>query len=358
MAKEKSNMVTNSLINKIIKASENKYGDILTDSEVVNNKDFFSTDVLGMNIAFSGELDGGMEPGVLQIVGESKSFKTLFGLVIGKSYMNKYKDSVMILFDSEFGAAKEYFDSVGIDSDRVIHLPIVTVEDLKIQINKILDKIERGEKVFLMVDSIGLLASNKELNDAIDGKEVADLTRARALTSFWRTVTAQVSLKDIPMVVINHSYDSMASFIPQKIVKGGKGGYLASSAIWMISRAQEKGKGEDGNKQLKGYKFTITIEKSRTAKEKSKLPIIVTFDGGIDKLSGILDIAVEGKFIKELPRKMYRYNDVDFHEDDSKQYVEQVIKTPEFAEYIRNTYKLCPGEAGSLLSNGVVDDAE
>src|ERR1035437_1603282 len=149
------NLVTNALINRIIKASGNEYANTLEKSEIINNKDFFTTKIPGMNIAMGGELTGGMNPGVLQIVGESKSFKTLFMLILAKAYMDKYPDSIFVLFDSEFGASRAYFDSLGIDANRVAHQPIKTVEDLRGQANKILAEVKRGEKIFFGVDSIG-----------------------------------------------------------------------------------------------------------------------------------------------------------------------------------------------------------
>lgn len=359
MAKAPKNLVTNSLISRIIKASGNEHADTLQNSEVINNKDFFNTKIPGINIALGGELDGAMNPGVLQIVGESKSFKTLFMLVLAKGYLDKYPDSVMVLFDSEHGAAKEYFSSLGIDPNRVVHLPITSVEDLRGQINKILSETKRGDKVFFGVDSIGLLASNKEIKDAISGNEAADMTRAKALNSFFRTIVSQLPLLDVPMVIVNHSYDSIGGFIPTKIVKGGKGGYLAANDIWMITRAVDREKG--GDKELLGYKFTIWIEKSRKVREKSKVPIMVSFDGGIDKYSGLLDIAEEGKFlaITNKVKGHFDYNGGSCtNEEQANAFFEKLLASPEFAAYVRTTYKQAGKQLIQDKQNEVVQEEE
>lgn len=349
--KEKS-LVTNALIKRIIASSGNEHADTLKNSEIINNKDSFNTPIPAINIALSGEIDGGMNPGILQIVGESKSFKTLFMLVLAKAYMDKYPESVFVLFDSEFGAALEYFDGLGIDTSRVAHQPIKTVEDLRGQINKILHETKRGDKIFFGVDSIGLLASNKEVNDAISGNEAADMTRAKALNSFFRTIVSEVVILDVPMVIVNHSYDSIGGFIPQKIVKGGKGGYLAANDIWMITRAVDREK--TGDKELKGYKFTIWTEKSRKVKEKSSVPIFVSFDGGINRYSGLIDIAEEGNFIKitnKLKGHFEYKGGVCEDEESACVFFESLLNSVEFSEYVKRTYK----QAGKQLIQGGIN---
>lgn len=338
-------LVKNKLIDRLIKASGNEFADTVQSSEVIHNKDFITTPIPALNIALSGEVDGGLGSGVMQIVGESKSFKTLFCLILAKAYLDKYPEAVVVFFDSEHGAAFEYFESVGIDVNRVGHFPITSVEDLRIQFSKITKESTRGEKVFYMVDSVGLLASDKEITDAEDGKTTADMTRARALNSFFRIAVSKIPLLDVPMVVVNHSYDQIGTMYPQKIVKGGKGGYLASNYIWMISRSQEKtGTG------LVGYNFTIGIEKSRKVIEKSKIPITVTFAGGIEKYSGILDLAVESGHIEKPSNGWYQLKGTDqkVREKDTDPLLQKVVADPTFNEFIKKKYQLA---ATDLMQN-------
>jgi RecA/RadA recombinase len=325
-----------------MKASGNKYASMLGDSKVLNEKDMFQTSIPALNIALSGSLVDGMNPGVVQIVGESKSFKTLFLLILAKGYLDTYPDSVFLFFDSEHGAAKEYFESIGIDEKRVIHLPITSVEDLKVQLSKILKETERGDKYFIGIDSIGLLASDKEIHDAEDGKSVADMTRAKALNSLFRIVTAQLPLKNIPLALVNHSYDQIGTMYPKKIIKGGTGSYLSANEIWMISRSQEK----NNENELEGFKFTINIEKSRKVKEKAKIPVVVTFEHGIDKYSALLDIALAGNFIEKPSNGWYQLKGTDkkVREKDSGPLLETLLTNKEFNKFIEDSYKLTGGK--------------
>jgi RecA/RadA recombinase len=148
-----------------------------------------------------------------------------------------------------------------------------------------LEQIERGEKIIVVIDSIGNLASKKEVEDALDGKSVADMSRAKQVKSLFRMITPHLSLKDIPMVVVNHTYKEIGMF-PKDIVGGGTGSYYSADNIYILGRQQEK----DG-KEISGYNFIINVEKSRYVREKSKIPIAVAWEGGIQKYSGIVDIA-------------------------------------------------------------------
>ena len=145
----------------------------------------------------------------------------------------------MILFyDSEFGAPQGYFDSFGIDTDRVIHSPITDIEQLKHDVMNQLSELERNDRVMVIVDSVGNLASKKEVDDAIDGKSVADMTRAKQMKSLFRMITPHLTLKDIPAVVVNHTYKEIGLF-PKDIVSGGTGIYYSADNIFIIGRQQE-----------------------------------------------------------------------------------------------------------------------
>ena len=227
------------------------------------------------------------------LAGPSKHFKSAFALMMAAAYQKKYDDAVILFYDSEFGTPQSYFESFGIDMDRVIHTPITDVEQLKHDASNQLDNIEKNDKVMILIDSIGNLASKKEVDDAIDGKSVADMTRAKQLKSLFRIITPHLNLKDIPLVCVNHTYKEIGMF-PKDIVSGGTGSYYSADAIWIIGRQQEK----EGT-EIAGYHFVINIEKSRHVREKSKIPITVTFEGGISKWSGLLDVAEKLGYIRK-----------------------------------------------------------
>ena len=276
-----------STLDKLKKNSTIKQTEILSKSKFLNNKDVVQTTVPALNVALSGKLDGGLSTGLTVFAGPSKHFKTAFAMLLSKSYLDKYDDGVVLFYDSEFGAPQGYFDSFGIDTDRVVHTPVTDIEQLKHDVMSQLQGIERGDRVIIIVDSVGNLASRKEVEDAIDGKSVADMTRAKQMKSLFRMVTPHLTIKDIPAVVVNHTYKEIGLF-PKDVVSGGTGVYYSADNIFIIGRQQEK-----EGKEVVGYNFIINVEKSRFVREKSRIPIEVTWEGGISKWSGLLDMALE-----------------------------------------------------------------
>ena len=275
------------LMEQMKKNSTIKSSSSLTKSKIFYDKDNTVTDMPILNLALSGHLDKGFESGIFMIAGPSKHFKSNLGLVAVRAYMKKNQDAVCLFYDSEFGITPNYVKSLGIDPDRTFHSPITNIEELKFDIMKQLEGIQRGQKVIIFIDSVGNSASKKEVEDALDQKSVADMSRSRQLKSLWRMITPHLTLKDIPCVAINHTYMSQ-EFISKTVVSGGTGGEYSSTYIFTLSRAMDK---EDG--ELAGYKFTIDVYKSRHVKEKSKFPFVVKYDKGINKWSGLLDIALE-----------------------------------------------------------------
>jgi RecA/RadA recombinase len=284
--------------NSTIKATSN-----IMDSKVFGKKDMAPTPVPMVNVALSGRIDGGLVPGLLMLAGPSKHFKSAFALLMAAAYQKKYPDAVVLFYDSEFGTPQAYFESFGVDMDRVIHTPITDVEQLKFDIMQQLDGLDKKDNVCIVIDSIGNLASKKEVEDAMSGKSVADMSRAKQMKSLFRMVTPHLNLKDIPLVAVNHTYKEIGLY-PKDIVSGGTGAYYSADAIWIIGRQQEK-----EGKDIAGYHFIINIEKSRHVREKSKIPVTVTFEGGISKWSGLMDVAEAGGYI--VKPKMGWYEAVD-----------------------------------------------
>src|SRR6056300_468593 len=294
-----------SILEKIKKNSTIKDSAILSKSKFFTEKDVVPTSIPMVNVALSGRLDGGLTPGLTMWAGPSKHFKTAFSLLMAKSYMDKYDDAVLLFYDSEFGTPQSYFDSFGIATDRVLHTPVTDVEQLKFDIMKQLAEIERDEHVIIVIDSIGNLASKKEVEAALNEKAVADMSRAKQMKSLFRMVNPHLTMKDIPMVVVNHTYKEIGMF-PKDIVGGGTGSYYSADNIFILGRQQSK----DGN-ELDGYNFIINVEKSRYVKEKSKIPVSVKFDGGISKWSGLLDLALESGHVIKPSNGWYQKVDVE-----------------------------------------------
>lgn len=347
-----------SLLERMSKAGTIKQAEVLTNSAFFTAKDVITTDLPILNIAFSGELHGGLVPGLTILAGQSKSFKTLLGLYCMKAYMEKYKDAVCLFYDSEFGVTPDYLKVNGIDTDRVLHIPIEHVEQLKFDVVKRLEEIKRGDKIFIFVDSLGALASKKEIEDAIEEKSVSDMTRAKAIRSLLRIITPHLTMKDIPCIVVNHVYSTMELY-SKTVIPGGTAVTYSANQIFVISKAQEK----DGT-ELVGYNFTINIEKSRFVREKAKLPFTVTYESGIMKYSGLLEIALESGHVVKPSNGWYSRVDFETGEVEEKKYRAKdtvtgdfwnmILAQPSFNEYIKKNYQLGRNQ---LASNEEIDAA-
>ena len=350
-----------SLINRLIKNSTIQETSILTDSRVYGKKDMITTNVPMVNVALSGSVDGGLTPGLTVLAGPSKHFKSAFSLLMASAYMKQYADSVLLFYDSEFGTPQGYFESFGIDMDRVIHTPITDIEQLKFDIMKQMNEIGRNDKVVIVIDSVGNLASKKEVEDTMNEKSVADMSRAKSLKSLFRMVTPHLTLKDIPLIVVNHTYMEIGMF-PKAIVGGGTGIYYSADTIWILGRQQDKD--SDG---IAGYHFIINVEKSRYVKEKSKIPITVSYEGGIKKWSGLLDLAIEGGYVVKPSNGWYQLVDRATGEvvgnkmraadiEDNGAVWKEVFSKTDFANFIKSKYTLVGGSLIQQDSDEVDDD--
>jgi len=342
-----------SILEKIRKNSTIKETAILSQSKFFQKKDMISTSIPVINVALSGRLDGGFVPGLTMWAGPSKHFKTAFSLLMAKAYMDKYPEAVMLFYDSEFGTPQAYFDSFGIDKSRVLHTPITDVEQLKFDVVSQLNNLERGEKVIIVIDSVGNLASKKELEDALNEKSVADMSRAKALKGLFRMITPYLTMKDVPMVVVNHTYMEIGMF-PKAVVSGGTGIYYSADTIWILGRQQDK----DGT-EIKGYHFIINVEKSRYVKEKSKIPVSVSFEGGIQRFSGLLDIALAGNFVgkpnngwyQKIDRETGEFLGTKVREKDTlnQEFWADILASKDFQQYIIDSYQV--GSASMYQQN-------
>jgi RecA/RadA recombinase len=335
-----------SLLEKLKKNTTIKESSILEKSKFFTEKDLIQTNVPMVNVALSGSLDGGLTPGLTMFAGPSKHFKTAFALLMASAFMKKYKDAVCLFYDSEFGTPKKYFETFNIDMGRVLHTPITDVEQLKFDIMQQLQELGKDDKVIIILDSIGNLASKKEVEDALDGKSVADMSRAKQMKSLFRMITPHLTIKDIPMVVVNHTYKEIGMF-PKDIVGGGTGSYYSADTIWILGRQQEK----DGTEVI-GYNFIINVEKSRYVKEKSKIPVTVSFDGGIQKYSGLLDLGLESGHVAKPSNGWYAKVDmktgeigdkVRFADTQTKEFWSEILKDESFKEFVRKKYEIAYG---------------
>ena len=346
-------------MDKLKKNSKLKHTEVLSESKFFNEKDMVPTSVPMVNVALSGSTDGGLAPGLTVLAGPSKHFKTSFALLMAGAYMNKYKDAVMLFYDSEFGSPQAYFEQFEIDTSRVLHTPITNVEELKFDLIGQLEGLDRKDKVIVVIDSIGNLASKKEMEDAINEKSVADMSRAKALKGLFRMTTPYLAMKDIPLLAVNHTYQEIGLF-PKAVVSGGTGIYYSADNIWILGRRQQK-KGTE----VTGYEFVINVEKSRYVKEKSKIPITVTWEGGVAQWSGLLDVGLAGGYVQKPSNGWYEAIDPSTGEVLSgkkreaetleKEFWDVVFEKTDFKEFIKKSYTI--GHKSEIDMDALVDEA-
>ena len=332
-----------SLMAKLQKSSKIGATSVLSESPLFGEKEFINTGVPMINVALSGDVDGGLTNGLTVLAGPSKHFKTSFALLMASAYLQAKKDSICLFYDSEFGSPQAYFKQFGIDTDRVLHTPIANVEELKFDIVAQLEAIDKKDNVIIVIDSIGNLASKKELEDAINEKSVADMSRAKSLKGLFRMVTPYLAMKDIPLLAINHTYKEIGLF-PKDIVSGGTGIMYSADNVWIVGRRQQK-KGTE----IKGYDFIINVEKSRFVKEKSRVPISVTWEGGIDPYSGLLDVALVGGQVVKPSNGWYALVDKETGEVGTKvreadtrkeEFWADLLQDEDFKGFIRKGYQI------------------
>jgi RecA/RadA recombinase len=347
-----------SIMDKLKKNSKLKNTEILSESKFFNEKDMTPTPVPMVNVALSGSIDGGLAPGLTVLAGPSKHFKTSFALLMAAAYMDQYKDAVMLFYDSEFGSPQSYFEQFGVDTSRVLHTPITNVEELKFDMMGQLEGLDREDKVIIVIDSIGNLASKKEMEDALNEKSVADMSRAKALKGLFRMATPYLAMKNIPMLAVNHTYMEIGLF-PKAIVGGGTGIYYSADNICILGRHQDK-KGTE----IHGYHFVINVEKSRYVKEKSKIPITVSWDGGVRSYSGLLDVALAGNYVTKPSNGWYARVDretgevggkVRYDQTLEKEFWDPIFVETDFKEFVKKQYSI--GYKDQVSMDEIVEEA-
>lgn len=275
---------------------------------------------------------------------------TNFCLSLVADFLNSDPEAVVLFFDTEFGAA-QYFDAFNIDKTRVIHIPCENLEEMKFQMVQMIEEISASEKVMIFIDSVSQVASKKEMENALEENSAADLTRAREMNSFFRIITPKLQIRKIPLFAINSFYDSISNKYAEPTIKGGKQIFLSSDVILFVSRSQVKD--DKDEKKLAGWSFNYSTMKSRYVKEKAKFSVLVTYAGGIEKNSGMFELALEGGFLRSekqgwyminMPNldgsKSWRRKDLESYEP----FFEELYANKDFKEYCHKRYALEAGE--------------
>jgi len=289
----------------IIKQTGNEYATLASDGISGADVDsFIDTGSYTFNALLSGSLYGGLPSNkITAIAGEAATGKTFFALGLCKSFLDKDENAGVVYFESESAISKEMIEDRGLDSSRMVIVPVATVQEFRAQAIKILDKyLEQDESkrqpMMFVLDSLGMLSTTKEMEDTADGKETRDMTRSQIVKSTFRVLTLKLGKAKVPMIMTNHTYDVIGSMFPQKEMGGGSGlKYAASSIIYLGKRKEKDGTEVVGNIiHCKNYK-------SRLTKENAQIDVRLTYKQGLDKHYGLLDLALKyGIFEKSSTR--------------------------------------------------------
>ena len=294
-----------SIIKDLIKSSGNEYASIVSDGVSAGDVDsFIDSGSYIFNALLSGSLYGGLPKNkITAIAGESATGKTFFALGMCKQFLEDNPESAVIYFESESAISKEMIESRGIDSSRFVIVPVVTVQEFRTQSINILDRyLETPEDdrppMMFCLDSLGMLSTTKEIEDTADGKETRDMTRAQIVKGAFRVLTLKLGRAGVPMIVTNHTYDVIGSMFPQKEMGGGSGLKYAASSIIYLSKKKEK----DGTEVI-GNIIHCKNAKSRLTVENRIVDVRLTYDKGLDRYYGLLDLALAfGVFEKSSTR--------------------------------------------------------
>jgi RecA/RadA recombinase len=290
-------------LNNMLKASGNQYGSIV--SEGLDGSDvtgFINSGSYIFNALVSGSLNGGFPNNkITAIAGESATGKTYFALSTVKTFMDENKDGIVLYFDTEQAITSEMIASRGIDVNRIAILPVATIEEFRHQAISIVEKyMEESDKkpMFMVLDSLGMLSTSKEMIDTSEGKEIRDMTRAQIIKATFRVLTLKLGIAKIPLLITNHVYSSMGMF-PTTELSGGNALKYAASTIVFLSKKKEK----DSDGHVIGNIIHCKLFKGRFTKENKIVDVRLNYDTGLDRYYGLVDLALEsGVFTKTTTR--------------------------------------------------------
>ena len=308
----------------IIKETGNEYATLVSEGVEAGDVDsFIDTGSLAFNALLSGSIYGGMPSNkITAIAGEAATGKTFFALGIVKAFLDKNKDAGVIYFESESALTKELVEARGIDSTRMVIVPVATVQEFRHQSIKVIDKyLEQGEDkrkpLMFVLDSLGMLSTTKEMEDTAEGKETRDMTRSQIVKAAFRVLTLKLGKAKVPMIMTNHTYDVIGSMFPQKEMGGGSGLKYAASNIVYLSKRKEK----DG-KEIIGNIIHCKNYKSRLTKENALIDVRLTYKDGLDKYYGLLELAIKHGIFKSVSTRVEL-------PDGSKQYAKTINNEPD-----------------------------
>lgn len=310
-------------LKEIIKETGNEYASLVSDGAAGDVDSFIDTGSYIFNALLGGSIYRGLPSNkITAIAGETATGKTYFALGICKNFLDMYKDGGVIYFESESALTKDMITSRGIDDKRIVIMPVTTVQEFRHQVIKILDRYleqdeEKRHPLFFVLDSLGMLSTTKEMADTAEGKETRDMTRAQVVKAAFRVLTLKLAKAKVPLIMTNHTYAVIGSMFPVQEMGGGQGlKYAADSIIYLSKRKEKEGKEVIGNIiHCKNFK-------SRLTKENVIVDVRLTYDKGLDRYYGLLDLAIKYGVFKSVSTRVEL-------PDGTKQYGKTINNEPE-----------------------------
>ena len=289
----------------IIKETGNEYASLVSDGASGDVDSFIDTGSYIFNALLGGSIHRGLPSNkITAIAGESATGKTFFVLGMCKHFLDKNPDAGVIFFESESAVTKEIIEERGIDSSRMVVMPVTTVQEFRHQSLTVLEKYSQQDAkekkpLLLVLDSLGMLSTTKEIEDTQDGKETKDMTRAQIVKAAFRVLTLKLGKAKVPLIITNHTYDVIGSMFPQKEMGGGSGLKYAASSIVYLSKRKEK----DGT-EIIGNIIHCKNYKSRLTKENKVVDVRLTYSKGLDRYYGLLDLALKHNIFKQVSTRI------------------------------------------------------
>jgi len=292
-------------LREIIKETGNEYASLVSEGSTGDVDSFIDTGSYIFNALLGGSIHRGLPSNkITALAGESATGKTFFVLGLCKNFLDKNPEGSVIFFESESAITKEIIEDRDIDSSRMVVMPVTTVQEFRHQAIQVLDKYSAQNKserkpILLVLDSLGMLSTTKEMEDTQAGKETRDMTRAQIVKAAFRVLTLKLGKAKVPLVITNHTYDVIGSMFPQKEMGGGSGLKYAASSIIYLSRRKEK----DGT-EIIGNIIHCKNYKSRLTKENKVVDVRLTYDKGLDRYYGLLDLALKYGIFKSVSTRI------------------------------------------------------
>ena len=308
-------------LKEIVKEIGNDFTQLASDID--ETETYVDTGSYIFNGLISGSIFGGVSNNKMTaIAGESSTGKTFFSLAVVKNFLDSNPDGYCLYFDTEAAVNKSLLTSRGIDLDRLVVVNVVTIEEFRTKALKAVDiylktNTEDRKPCMFVLDSLGMLSTEKEIKDALDDKQVRDMTKSQLVKGAFRMLTLKLGQANIPLIVTNHTYDVIGSYIPTKEMGGGSGLKYAASTIIYLSRKKEK----DG-KEVIGNIIKAKTAKSRLSKENKEVQVRLYYDDrGLDRYYGLLELGEIGGIWKNVAGR-YEIN-------GKKVYGKQILANPE-----------------------------